>query len=100
MKVKAIIKYHDTLLKRDINIGDKFEVKNEERLKQLLGNNKNKIVCVEEIVEKEIPTLEDTYPTDKLVTDNLPADKVCVDELPKEAVENKAKGKTKNAKRK
>lgn len=90
MKVKAIIKYHDTLLKRDMNIGDEFEVKSEERLKQLLGSNKNKIVCVEEIAEKEIPTLKDTYPTDK----------VCTDKSPKEAVESKAKGKTKNAKRK
>lgn len=52
MKVKAIITYDDKELNKRITPADEpFEV-TEERAKELLGNNKNYIVCVEEVKDK------------------------------------------------
>jgi len=51
MKVRAIINYKDKQLKRDIKKGEEFNVKSEKRLKQLLGDNDGKYVCVEVIEE-------------------------------------------------
>ncbi len=75
MRVKAIVKYHDTVLKRDMKPQEEFEVETEERLKELQGNNKYNLVCVEVIAEEVEPA---TTPSP----------------------EDTTKGKTKNAKRK
>lgn len=63
MKVKAIIKYHDTVLKRDIKPQEEFELETEERLKELQGNNKYNLVCVEVIAE-EVEETTNTSPED------------------------------------
>ena len=83
MRVKAIVKYHDTVLKRDMKPQEEFEVETEERLKELQGNNKYNLVCVEVIAEE---VKEDTTSSPEEITKSSP--------------EDTAKGKTKNAKRK
>ena len=52
MKVKAIITYDDKELKKRITPADEpFEV-TEERAKELLGDNKDHVVCVEVVKDK------------------------------------------------
>lgn len=54
MKVQAIVKYFDTELGKVIKPTDKPYEVSEERAKELLGDNKAKIVCVK-VVEEEPP---------------------------------------------
>ena len=49
MKVKVIRNYHDKELGKDITANTILEVESEKRLKELLGENKDNIVCVEVI---------------------------------------------------
>ena len=53
MKVKALINYYDKDLKRDIKAGVIYEVESEERLKELLGANEQKLICCEVLQEAE-----------------------------------------------
>ncbi len=57
MKVKALLNYYDKVEKRQIKKDEKFEVATEKRLKELLGNNKEKIICCA-LIEAEHSTKE------------------------------------------
>ena len=53
MKVKALINYYDKDLMKDIKAGVIYEVESEERLKELLGANEQKLICCEVLQEAE-----------------------------------------------
>ena len=52
MKVKVITNYNDKVLKKELTAGKIIEVESEQRLKELLGGNREHIVCVE-VIEEE-----------------------------------------------
>lgn len=69
MKVKAITRYHDTIMKRDVEPNEEFEVETKERLNELLGNNEHNLVCVEVILEEVDPA---TTPSPEDITKEKP----------------------------
>ena len=60
MRARAIITFNDRISGEKIKKGSLIEVTDENRLKELLGANKDKIVAVE-LIEKE-PEENDTTP--------------------------------------
>ena len=92
MKVKVITNYIDKLLKKELTVGQIIEVESEERLQELLGANKNKIVCVEVIDNNELSTEAHENQLTSKDSSNELSDIKATDKK-----QNKSKGKT-NAK--
>lgn len=96
MKVQAIVKYFDKEEKRTIYPGEILEICSEERLNELLGNNKARIVCCQVIHEEKVTSLSE----DNIAKDNsIQGTELKETEAVISAKEHKERAK-KNAKRK